>query len=248
MASLSVCADEFVSGVGAVSTVRGEVTLRDKQIKYLPPKLHHTLELDKTEVTTAADSEIVFSLSNGVGFAMDGASYVSVLRYVQRPFDSEKEGLEFEPSVSKLQLQMKSGRIALAFDHLSPLSSADVLLPVGRLQIHSGQVVVEVSENGSTSILLLKGSATLHHEASGERAFVSAGQYSRFTERSAEPDQQLDSTDAPSHWHLLAASAEYSRQRVLFQWSESDATPTAVWVTPTEQLEKVSEHPYSFGL
>lgn len=232
-------------GFAAVTTVRGNAQISSTDDTQRLPKLHEIIGINACSIQTQAESELVLSLSNGIGLSISESSSVAVERYTQAPFEKRKEGLQFEPSSSTLTLKLDTGSLGLAYEHLSPLSTATVQLPLGDLKVHSSTIAVHVKDNQHCTIYVVFGTATLHASNSTERTFLSSGQQ-LIIEGSTTHFKDL--SDAPEASLRLAHSADYSRKRVLFRNDETEERPKAIWVSPVEQLEKETKRPYSFEL
>ncbi|MGB0416759.1 MAG: hypothetical protein ACPGKS_07920 [Coraliomargarita sp.] len=238
-------ADQQTPGLAAVTNVRETIELIRANGKTTRPELHEIMPLSGSSIRSGAEANLVLSLSNGIGLALDENTSLTFGSYTQTPFSERQEGLQFEPSVSKLQLQLEEGLIAIAFEHLSPLSNAEVSLPMGTLKLHAGKILVSVASDGTCTISVLSGTATLNYANSREREFISAGQSAIVKDTVA---QRSDLSSTPTDRLLLADAADYSRKRVLFRSQDASEGPAAIWVAPPDQLEKPPERPYSFEL
>lgn len=238
-------ADQQDAGYAAVTSARGEVWMVRADGATIQPKVRKLLQLSEGTIHTHAAAQLVLSLSNGIGITLAENTSLTVDRYTQAAFSKRKEGLQFEPSTSNLQLDLKSGLIGIAFEHLSPLSTANLQLPMGDLKIHSGKLLVGVDDNESCSISVLSGTATLQYANDEKREFLAAGQTLCISGVTATPVHAAElSTDQLE----LVESANHARTRVLFQGGLAEQGPSAIWIRPIDQLEKPAERPYSFKL
>ena len=169
--------DAQLPGRAAVTSIQGKVELRSldgRSAASAQPKLHALLELTDSQLQTGAQSACVLSLSNGIGLALAENTTVSVTTYTQAPFSARDESLHYEPSTSTVALQLESGQLALAFEHLSPLSSATVKFPGGRLIPHSGKILIQAASAQHCTISVVSGTASLFPTISRQRVYLSS--------------------------------------------------------------------------
>jgi hypothetical protein len=235
-------------GVSFVTTLNGAVDVTDKNDKQIPLKLHSTLLLDAFKIKTGSRGSVFFSLSNNIAFAVTEDSELEILEFKQVPFDSSKEGNDFEPSISKLKIKLKRGSLALSCDHLSPLSVIEVISNSGLLRIHSTTSIIEADER-SITISAFEGTCTYYFEENNERQFIAQPQSVKITTQSAKRNilasndtiYLLDSTAGE-----LAEAVKAARQRVLFKAVPLSEDPKPILLVKQDYYELDSARPYIF--
>lgn len=235
-------------GTAFVTTLNGAVSASDKNDKLIPLKLHSSLILDTFKLKTGPNSSIFFSLSNNVAFALTGNSELEITEFKQLPFDSSKEGHDFEPSISKLKIKLKQGTLALSCDHLSPLSSVEVEFDTGILRIHSTTSIIKVDASG-IGISAFEGTSTYYFNNDKGRQFIAEPQSVQITQQSAkssilarnETIYRLDSIDEE-----LAKAIKAARKRVLFRAVPLSKDPRPTLLVKQEYYELDSARPYVF--
>lgn len=247
--------DALQPSIGAVTSFRG--TIRHEQdlpnSKGRSPSVHlrSVLPMNRSFFGTEEDGYLFLSLSNGIGLGLGEVTDLKIKEYQQAPFDSERESLEYEPSVSALTLSLEKGTLSMAFRHLNPLSTARVELALGTLIVHSGKFVFSVLPDKSCQITNYQGTATFYYADSAEREFVASGKSLIITPESANSFSiksiaKMD--DLPEHWEKMVSASDLSRKRVLFRQSSEGNQPQPVWIIPSSDANKPATRPFQYNI
>jgi len=228
----------------------GEVMLTEPKGETRGFELHAVESLTGKSVRTGKDSYLFLSLSNGSALAFDEESDVRFHRYGQRPYPSDSESHQYEPSRSELMLQLKKGSFVFSAERLSPLSRIVIELPVGEIEIHQASGHVICDDRGAR-ITLASGIVGYAAPGSGEQEFINAPNTVQARFPRGELSPIAESTPESNPWHERAAqlvqAAQHSRNRVIFKvHSQTPAIPQPMLVTKPETLRKAPARPYTY--
>lgn len=245
----SLRAQEMIAGNGVLTSTRGDVSIKDTSGSKVNLRARDTIIPGESTWSTDAEGRAYLSLSNGVGVGIDHETEITFIEYLQRPFDSDNQGFDYEPSVSNLQIQLASGRLALASNQLSPLSELRVQLPIGSLRVHKGTCLIETSDLG-LHIEVIDGNLTYYYPDGESREFVTPENPVRITELSARRQQVADwkeKTEQGAESHSLIEATVHSSRRVFYKAnSNSGEAPEPVIVVRPEYFKQPSVRPYQF--
>ena len=235
-------------GVSFVTTLNGAVSITDKNDKRIPLKLHSSLMYDTFKIKTGPDGSAFFSLSNNIAFAVTGDSELEVIEFKQVPFESDREGYDFEPSISTLKMKLKYGTLALSCDHLSPLSVIEVMSDSGTLRIHSTTSIIKTDERG-VGISAFEGTCTYYFKGNKGRQFIAEPQSVQITEQSAKRsilarDGTIYLLDSAAE--ELAMAIKAARKRVLFKADPLSLDPKPILLVKQDYYKLDSARPYVF--
>lgn len=245
----AIQAQELIPGNGLLTSRKGSVTVMDTSQKKISVKPREAFLPSGSSWSTDKKASAYLSLSNGVAIGMDASTQLSIAEYLQRPFDAKKEGFEYEPSESKLHLQLDSGKITIASNRLSPLSELRLQLPIGSLRLQKGTCVVQHDELG-LHLWAIDGNLTYHYPDNESREFVTAGVYIRISEISVKRQQLAERKDKaeidPETLKLIKAT-NHSSRRVFYKANETTGeAPKAVIVVRPNYFEQPTIRPYQF--
>jgi hypothetical protein len=235
-------------GVAIVTSQHGSIQITDTEGKKSRPKLHEPRTLSSQTIDTKKDSYIFFALSNGLGIGIGENSQVSFTTYGQEPFSAQQEGLDYEPSVSALTLEIERGTLAIMSEGLSPLSQARVLTPTGTLRIHSNNYLVQQNEIGTT-ITTYKGSATFYYPDGKSREYLSGPTSVRISPQSStlgKIAQHIDIASLPESSKRFVDATVHASQRVFFKASKAGGSATPVLIVPADYFDQAPTRPYEY--
>jgi hypothetical protein len=181
-------AESMMEGSAIITSRSGSVSVITASGQSVSAGTHDSLQPAGLELSTEADGQIFVTYSNGVALAMDGASSVECLEYIQRPFQQEDQRTALEPSVSKLRLQLAAGQIAVASNRLSPLSELRIRLPQGEVRLHKGTCLIRLDATG-LHITAYDGNLTYYYPDAKAREFISAPKSVRISQQTMERHQ-----------------------------------------------------------
>ena len=242
---------DLEDGIALVTSRKGGVTLTSPQGKKRDAELHAVETLSGVEVSSGSDDYVFFSLSNGVGLGIDGNSRVRFERYRQRPFPPEKESLEYEPTLSKLVVELSEGSLSFSAERLSPLSEFVIKLPKGEVRILRASGRVRYDERGAR-ISIVSGIVTYDYPNEAEQDFINGPNSVRISDQSAMLGRITESGDIASEpsggsTQYLVDAAHRAGDRVVFRVSSPAASiPRPVLVARPEALQQPSPRPYRY--
>jgi hypothetical protein len=242
---------DLPDGIALVTSHQGEVTIQSAEGKIRAAELHAVETLTGLEITSADGDYIFFSLSNGIGLGVYGNSRVHFKHYQQRPFPAEKENLEYEPTLSKLNVELLEGSLIFSAEHLSPLSEIVIQLPQGQVQISRGSG--RVHYGGSDALIsITSGIITYSYPNTSEQEFIHAPNQVRISDASARRGRIVESKSIASDpasevtKHLVDA-ARHASERVAFRVVGAGASiPQPVLVAKPKALQQPSPRPYRY--
>ena len=237
---------ELRPAIAAVTSCTGKIQHHQREGKNQAVHTRAILPIDQTFFGTAPGGSLFLSLSNGVGLGLGESTRIWIQNYLQTMINPLHEGLHYEGSVSNLRIQLESGELAVAFNHLTPMSTARIDLPLGHVVIHSGKVVFAAGPGPACSITVFQGTATYYHPETNEREFITDG--SSISISSASAGRSQIQSDTPPHWQKLADATEHARLRVLYRYNPEGRMPLVEWILPEENFGNPSARPYHFDL
>ena len=116
-----------------------------------------------TVIETKANSHNAIVYSNGTGMFVDENTRVEIGRFVQEPFQPQRDATldqPYEPSVSQSNVYVPHGAVGICTSRLVSGSSMLYSTPHGSVNIRGGKVSIE-SHSGETYIDLLEGDVTV---------------------------------------------------------------------------------------
>jgi hypothetical protein len=241
---------EMIDGNAIVTSRMGSVSALNADDQSMAIDLHTVLHPSGYSWSTAPDSQLFLTLSNSVAIALDAESTVQCLEYRQRPFALDQLEPGPEPSVSRLKLELKSGRIAVASNRLSPLSELRIALPFGHVRLHKGTCLIEYNSTG-ISLTAFEGNLTYYYPDNDAREYLPTHKRIRISAQSAGLQQiaeastveTLDTAEVQ-----LFKAAKHASLRVTFLPNEtSGLPPEPILSVSPEYFEQAPQRPYRFG-
>lgn len=116
-----------------------------------------------TVIETKANSHNAIVYSNGTGMFVDENTRVEIGRFVQEPFQPDRDATldqPYEPSISQSNVYVPHGAIGICTSRLVSGSSMLYSTPHGSVNIRGGKVSIE-SHAGQTYIDLIEGDVTV---------------------------------------------------------------------------------------
>lgn len=243
--------DGMQEGIALITSWSGEVKVEDGQSPPRSPELHHTGSLSGMRVETGREGQIFLSLSNGVGLSIGHETVLRIESFLQAPFTAARQSTTYEPSRSRLVIELTVGSLCFYSERLSPLSEILIQLPDGQIQINQSSGRVLYDSTGAR-ITIGSGIVSFIDPESLEREFINGPETVWIrSERTllkegvstvpAEQDPSRQLTDA------LMAATRYASERVLFRVTSEEASiPQPVLITPAESGQQLSPRPYRY--
>ncbi|MDQ8194579.1 hypothetical protein QEH59_09090 [Coraliomargarita sp. SDUM461004] len=245
----SLWAQDMLDGSALITSRSGQVTVTSSAGQRISAKARDTLAPTGIQISTQANAHFILTLSNGVALALDAQTTLKCLHYTQRPFDKAAQDLGPEPSISKLNLQLLEGQLAVASNRLSPLSELRLQLPEGELQLHKGTCLIKINTTGLT-ITSIEGNLTYYYPNSQEREFIAAPSSVRISTQSMARQQIAESTTIESldtHDLKLSQAAQHASKRVTFLPNDTiNTAPEPMLIVPSEYFTQPDFRPYQF--
>ncbi|PXA04752.1 hypothetical protein DDZ13_06170 [Coraliomargarita sinensis] len=242
---------ELNDGLAIITTTKGEVSITAGDGRKREAELHAVETLSGTEITTGTNDHIFLSLSNGSALGVYENTRVRFESYRQRPFPSEKQSTEHEPTFSRMTVQLTEGSLTFSAEHLSPLSQLVIQLPIGRIEANkaSGRLIYNEEE---AVITITGGIVSYYSPGSEEENFIHAPNQLRLNQEGAElkrmAKEPSESDSSATLTKLLIDATHHAKERVLFRVRPESgaAIPRPVLVADPEALLKESPRPYSY--
>ena len=250
IAACPLTAESLKDGLSIVTSHSGTAEFTGADGQSRRADLHAVQTLSNTQIQTGPSSSLFLSLSNGAAIAVGERSSLQIESYQQRPCRPERESIEYEPSVSYLDLRLDSGQLAFSAEQLSPLSEITMQLPRGHVTIRSATGALHYGPTG-TKISLLSGNL-IYHYPNGKREFVVAPSGIRISDQSAqmgEVAERIDDiqTGDEADLHFIRA-VEFASRRVIYKIPADDSgipLPTLVALPSLPPLVKeIGPRPY----
>ncbi|MGC6423984.1 MAG: FecR domain-containing protein [Lentimonas sp.] len=211
--------------------------------------LHSTIGLTQKTITTGAKEHLFLACSNGLGIGIDSETEIYFKAYTQSPFSAERALLNFEPSTSNLEFELKRGAISIASEGLSPRSQVWVITANGRIRVHSAKCRIEQNNTGTT-VFIFQGNVTFNYPNKDNREFISAGDGIRVSSQSAtlnEVAEELSVETVDTKTKIFADAAKFAATRVQFKAPLEGQLAIPILVTPKSYFEQDPVRPYEFS-
>jgi hypothetical protein len=140
----------------------GETTIQNGD-KIYTARQATAFDAPGTVIETKAGAHNAIVYSNGTGMFVDENTRVEIDRFVQEPFQPERNtnlGSIIEPSVSQSSIHVTQGAVGVCTSQLISGSSMTYSTPHGSVNIRGGRVSIETSGD-STHIDLIEGDITV---------------------------------------------------------------------------------------
>ncbi|CAI8279946.1 MAG: Uncharacterised protein [Opitutia bacterium UBA7350] len=243
-----LCAQTMQTGFGFVTSISGSVQAQSKDGQARNFSLHQNQALDGIKIESGPEDSLILVLSNGVALAITENTQVEFNTFKQIPFDPDSNTIQYEPTVSDLQIHLIQGTVALSCDHISPLSNLKIKMQDGHLRVHSTTSVLSVNPIGM-QVSAYQGTLTYHYPNGTEREFIANPQSIRISQQSAIRGIVTESTnvDTQAHRHQnLAAAVDFARSRVIYRSVPDETFPQPHLLVPENYLAQKPVRPYSF--
>lgn len=235
-------------GVGFITTISGSVMAQKENGAKLTLNLHESHHFDGLRIETGNEGRLFFVLSNGVAIALTENTQVEIKNFEQIPFGPDTDSFEYEPTISKLQINLIEGTIGLSCDHISPLSLLQIEMKSGYLRVHSTTSVLSINPLGM-NIAAYEGTLTFYYPDGNEREFIAQPQSVRISEQSAARGIVTESgtvDEKEVFARRLADAVGFARKRVVYRSVKGEADPQPRLLVAENFLEKEPVRPYSF--
>jgi len=240
----------MIKGSAVLTSQSGTIEVVDDSGRNHPIEPRVSLDPVGMQWTTGNNAHAFLAFSNGTALGIGKSTHLRIPDFMQRPFGPETEGFSYEPSTSKLTVELVSGELALVAQRVSPVSEFRVHLPYGSLRVHRGIAHIQYNETG-LYLAMIEGNSTYYYPGDTAREFVSAGALIRISDQSAQRQQVADrlSIDALSAEAVrLHQAATHASRRVLFQANtETGAPPEPLMIVSPDYYEQPSPRPYEFN-
>lgn len=240
----------MIDGSAIVTSRSGNLVATNAAAKSAPSKAHDILIPKGIQWTTGKDGQIFLTFSNSAAIGIDSSTQIKCLEYTQKPFNKEKQAFEYEPSVSKLRLQLEEGQVAIASNRLSPLSELRVQVPNGELRLHKGTCLIRYDAMG-LQITAYDGNLTYYYPDGKEREFLTAPNKMRISDQSAERQQIAESSSTlealSEHEQQLCQAVQHASQRVIFEANAGTGqAPHPVLIVKPQYFQQPALRPYQY--
>jgi len=143
-------------------------------------------EAPGTIIETKENSHNAFVYSNGTGLYVDENSRVEIDRFVQEPFNPDRNSTEVEPSISQSEVFLTRGSVGICTSQLVSGSAMTYSTPHASINIRGRKLAVEVSAQ-ETTVYLLEGDLTVRssNPSDGGGMVLRAGEQAAIRSRSA---------------------------------------------------------------
>jgi len=241
----------LADGLAVITSRTRGVRIASPDTAARAPELHAVATLSELELTSGNGDSIFFALSNGIGLGVAENSQLRFKHYQQQPFSAGKESLDYEPSRSKLELQLLQGSLVFSAPQLSPLSEIVIQLPQGQVRIQRASGQVHYDEHGA-HISIVSGIVTYAYPGKAEDAFIHAPNRVHISEQSAlagriEASETITDDDAGRRLRKWVDAARHASQRVVFRVTgEQPAIPQPALVAQPGAWQQPSPRPYRY--
>lgn len=185
-----------------------------------PLKLHQSLSfVEPCELSTGLKDHVFLKFSNHVSLGMMENTTLAIEYFRQASFTDWTISALREPSKSSFKAQLKEGKILIKTKKFSPLSTFQIEFPLGTLEFHAAECVIEYRYN-ILKIALYRGNISLTPKTEqAEPIYLSAPSY--FTSDHYDLKQgvirpSLPLTKAPQEWANYPDCIRIVNQRVQF--------------------------------
>ncbi len=113
-----------------------------------------------TTIETMSGSHNAFVYSNGTGMYVDEETRVEINRFVQEPFQPDRNTTAVEPSISQSEVFVARGFVGVCTGQMASGSSMNYSTPHAGVNIRGRKVAIQATPR-ETTIYLLEGDATV---------------------------------------------------------------------------------------
>ena len=147
------------------------------------PKQASAFDAPGTIIETKGEAYDAFVYSNGTGMYIDANTRVEIDRFVQEPFQPDRNNAEAEPSISQSDVFIAEGFVGICTSQLVSGTSMIYSTPQASINIRGQKVAMQVTAE-ETIVYLLEGDVTVRSGSKdvggtilhpGEQAVVRAG-------------------------------------------------------------------------
>ena len=128
--------------------------------RILEPKQATAFDAPGTIIETSQDSYQAFVYSNGTGMYLDEDTRVEIDRFVQEPFQPERNSTETEPSISQSDVFISHGFVGICTSQLISGTSMIYSTPQASVNIRGQKLAIDVKDD-VTTVYLLEGDVTV---------------------------------------------------------------------------------------
>lgn len=251
-AAAQLVAADMEDGIARITTCKGKVVFTSSEGKKRDAVLHSAETLSGIDVVSGKGDHIFLALSNGTALGIYENSRVRIESFEQLPFLPSKESIDYEPSRSKLVLELFEGSLSFTAEHISPLSEFIIKLPQGRIKVHAASGRVLYDENGA-KISISEGIVSYFSpKPDAEEEFINSPNVVLISDRDAALGRKVatpltESEAAKQLTDLLVKATHRANQRVIFKvLSEEASIPQPVLIARPETLQQPSPRPYRY--
>lgn len=163
---------EWTPGYAAIDSFSGNVNINGNS--GVPVK-HHAFQPDGVTLSTNRDGFLAVVFSNGMSIYMGPSSQLKVIEFAQQPWHPEESNPDFEPSRSKINIQLIEGEFAITQRQAFPTSEILFTVPQGTIETISPALFVQLGPT-EASLFVLDGRAIFSPTSQNRRDFVQFGQ------------------------------------------------------------------------
>lgn len=163
---------DWQPGYASVDSFSGNVRM-DGQTGNLVK--HQAFAPDGVSLTTGRNSFLSLVFSNGMSIHMGASSELRVLEFAQQPWQAGENNPDFEPSRSRIKIQLVQGDFAITQRQAFPTSEIVFVVPQGTIETLSPAIYINLQATES-ALFVLEGRALFHPRSHARRDFVQSGQ------------------------------------------------------------------------
>ncbi len=142
-----------------VAEIDGEAVVeKAAKIEPLNSKASYIAEGSSFETKAKSSDAMVFS--NGSAIYLDADTRIETRRFAQEPFTPNRADLELEPSVSKTQIYLARGIVALCTSRSVAGSIMIYQTPLGSINVRGRKLVIETTDQ-VTRVSMIEGDSTV---------------------------------------------------------------------------------------
>lgn len=143
----------------------------------LPGKLtrHHAFQPDGITLASGRDGFLSLVFSNGMSIHMGASSEMKILEFAQQSWHPGESNPDFEPSRSRIKIQLIQGDFAITQRQAFPTSELVFTVPQGTVETLSPAIYVQLQPT-EAALFVLEGRALFHPSSQSRRDFVQSGQ------------------------------------------------------------------------
>lgn len=128
--------------------------------KSYEPRQATAFDAPGTVIETKDDAHQVLVYSNGSAMFVDAQTRVEINRFVQEPFQPDRNSTEMEPSISRSDIHVSRGQVGICTGQLVSGTTMNYSTPHASINIRGGRLAIQTSAESST-VYLLDGDATV---------------------------------------------------------------------------------------